>query len=61
VYAVSRMRKRNGEKVPFHDKEQVGTLLKKYAVVLDNDTLYDGTFVYHMGLADYFGSSIKDE
>jgi len=60
-YAVSLIRKKDGQKVSFLDKKEVESLLKKHSVTLENDTLYDGTFVYHMGLADYFGSSIKDE
>lgn len=60
-YAVSSMRKKNNEKITMQTKEQVEQILKKYAVSLDNNTLYDAVFTYHMGLADYFGSSIKDE
>lgn len=60
-FAVSRMRKKNGEKVAQQGKEQVESLLRKYGITVENDTLYDAAFVYHMGLADYYGSSIKDE
>jgi len=64
-HAVSLMRKRDSAgkavKVQVHTKEQVTDILKRHGVELENDTLYDGAFVYHMGLADYFGSSVPDE
>lgn len=64
-YAVSLMEKRgtNGNKirVETHTKEYVNDMLKKYGIELENNTLYDGAFVFHMGLADYLGSSISDE
>lgn len=60
-YAVSKMVQRNRQKVSFKDKKEVESLLKRYSITLENDTLYDAVYVYHMGLADYYGSSIKDE
>lgn len=60
-YAVSQMRKRDGSKITLKTKQEVEVILTKNNVALDNDTLYDGAFVYHMGMADYFGSSILDE
>lgn len=60
-YAVSLMRKKDGSKVTAKTKQEVKDILGKHNISLENDTLYDGVFVYHMGLADYFGSSIVDE
>lgn len=64
-YAVSMMTKKNSSgkevKITQQTKEFVHQLLKRYSITLENDTLYDAAFVYHMGFADYFGSSIKDE
>lgn len=60
-YAVSLMKKRDNSTLTLVPKENVMEILKKHGVTLDNDTLYDAAFVYHMGLADYFGSSIVDE
>ena len=64
-YAVSLMRKRDatGKEVPIQQqsKEQVNQVLAKYGIDLENDILYDAAFVFHMGMADYLGSSIPDE
>jgi len=65
TYAVSKMRKRDGAgkeaAIACLTREQVLDTLKKHGVALDNDTMYDGAFVYHMGVADYLGSSVPDE
>lgn len=60
-WAISKMKDRNGNKVPMKTKEQVDTILKNNAVQLENDYGYDAVFVMHMGLSDYMGSSISDE
>jgi len=64
-YAVSLMMKKDqsGKGVGMNPstKEYVDDVLKKYGVGLENDTLYDGAFVFNMGMADYLGSSISDE
>jgi len=60
-YAVGMMRKRDNTPVALSSKENVMEILKRHGVSLENDTLYDAAFVYHMGLADYYGSSIADE
>lgn len=65
-YAVSKMRKRNpssgkAEKIEMHTKEQVEDILKKYNVTLENNINYNFVYVFHMGLADYYKSSIADE
>lgn len=60
-WAVSKMRDRNGNKVPMKTLEQVDSILKANNVELKNDVAYDKAYVMHMGLADYLGSSITDE
>ena len=60
-WAISKMKDRNGNKIPVRTKEQVETMLKASGVELENDYGYDAVFVMHMGLSDYLGSSITDE
>ena len=60
-WAVSKMRDRNKNKVPMKSKEEVDAILKRNNVEVGNDIGYDSVFVMHMGLSDYFGSSITDE
>lgn len=42
-------------------KDEVTEVLKKYGVVLENNSGYDFVYVFHMALADFMGSSINDE
>jgi len=60
-WAVSKMRDRNGNKIPIRTKEQIDNILKANNVEIENDYGYDKVFVYHMGMSDYMGSSITDE
>ena len=60
-WAVSRMESREGKPVEMKTKEYVENVLATYDVKLKNDYGYDKVFVYHMGVSDYLGSSIKDE
>ena len=60
-WAVSNMRDRNGASIPKKTKEQVDNILATYGVRLENNKAYDAVYVYHMGVADYLGSSIIDE
>lgn len=60
-WAISKMRDRNGNKIPMKTKDQVETTLKASGVELQNDYGYDAVFVMHMGLSDYLGSSITDD
>ena len=60
-WAVSRMRDRNGKKVEMRSKEQVLSAMKNYGIELQNDKGYDAVFVYHMGLSDFYGSSIPND
>ena len=52
---------RSGNKVQMKSKDEVETILKRNNVEINNDQGYDKVFVMHMGLSDYFGSSIVDE
>lgn len=65
LYAQSLMYKKDaaGKETPVKalSKSQVKEILEKHDVVLKNDILYDSLYVYHMGVADYLGSSIPDE
>lgn len=60
-WAVSHMESREGKPVEMRTKEYVENVLATYGVKLKNDHGYDKVFVYHMGVSDYLGSSIKDE
>ena len=60
-WAVSKMRDRNNKKLTIKSKEQVDSILRAYNIELENDYGYDSVFVMHMGLSDYYGSSIVDE
>lgn len=60
-FAVKKMRDRNGNKLQMKTKEQVDTILKASNVELEHDYGYDAVFVMHMGLSDYYGSSVIDE
>lgn len=65
-FAVSKMKKYNPttgkkEKVELLSKDAVEDILRKYGITLEHATLYDHVYVYHMGLADYYKSSLPDE
>ena len=60
-WAVSMMRDRNGNPVQPKPKEFVTEFLKNHGVTLENDKGYDAPYVFHMGRADYYGSSITDD
>lgn len=63
VPKMYKINKANGAKVYMQpmQREQYDTVMKRHGVTLDNDILYDGMYVYSMGMADFFGSSITDE
>ena len=64
-WAVSRMYKRNSldKKIPIQswNKDSVDKLLNKYGVTIENKIGYDYVFAANMCIADYYGSSIRDE
>ena len=59
-FAVSFMKKK-GKPLELTTKAQVDQILNKYSVKLENDVLYDATYIANMAKADFYGSSIKDE
>lgn len=64
-FAVSKMFKKDAsgkeEKIHPVEKDKVLEMLKKYNVQLENDTLYDSTYLYSMIQSDFYGKSIKTE
>lgn len=60
-WAVSMMYKENGDGIKPITRQEYEDKLKYFNISLDNDVLYDGMYVYCMGLADFFGSVIEDE
>lgn len=60
-FAVSNMYKTGGQKVQPITKSTFDNKMKQYGVVLDNNVLYDGCYVWSMCEADFLGSSIIDE
>lgn len=59
--AVEGMKKKDGSKVQFLEKEAVMELLRKQGVTLEHDNGYNGTYAYHMALADFYGKSLEDD
>lgn len=60
-YAAKCMVDRNGNKAPIISKEDLTGKLKAHNINIDNSVLYDANYVYSMGIADFYGSSIVDE
>lgn len=63
-FAVSFMyKKADGSKVKLnpYTKNEVDNMLKLQGIQLENNQLYDATYVANMCKADFLGSSIKDE
>ena len=60
-WAVSMMRDRNGNKMSPVEKAQATDVLKANGITIDRDKGYDAPYVWMMGKADYFGSSIADD
>ena len=65
-FAVSMMSKRDagtGKSVPqdMVSKEDVDAMLVKHGINLDNDCMYDATYVANMLMSDMYKSSITDE
>ena len=60
-FAVSKMKSREGNKITPIDKEQFEETMNRYSIKLNNDVLYDALYVFHMGRADFYKSSIPDE
>lgn len=64
-FAVSKMYKKNRdgkeEKIEPVEKDKVDEILKRYNITLENDVMYDSTYLYSMIMADFFGKSIPNE
>lgn len=65
-YAVKMMRRKNNvtgkeEQIEPYTKDQCEQLLQKYGIKLENDVLYNSTFVLNMAKAYFYKSSIEDE
>lgn len=65
-FAVSMMSKREvgtGKSVPLEmvSKDDVEAILTKHNVKLENDCMYDSTYVANMLMSDMYKSSIPDE
>lgn len=65
-FAVSKMykmNKANGKemKVEPVTKETFDSMMSKYGIVLENDSMHDGVYVWTMAASDFLGSSVTDE
>ncbi|MBQ0089926.1 MAG: hypothetical protein KBT27_11425 [Prevotellaceae bacterium] len=65
-FAVSKMKKKSQssgkpERIDPYSKDEVMDLLERHGIKLDNDVMYDSTFVANMCKADYLKSSVPDE
>lgn len=60
-FALSLMTDRNGNKVQSQTKEQVTQWLQSNGITISNSKGWDVPYVYAMGKADYYGSSIPDD
>ena len=63
-FSVSKMFKKNKdgkeEKIEPVEKEKVQEMLKKYNITLENDEMYDSTYLYSMAMADYMGTAFDE-
>lgn len=63
-FAVSKMYKKdsNGkmEKIEPVEKDKVQEVLKKHGITLENDEMYDSTYLYSMAMADYIGTAFDE-
>lgn len=60
-YAVKNMYKQGGAKVETIEKEKVQEMFKKHNITLENDNMYDSTYLYAMAQADFVGKAFNDE
>lgn len=66
TFAVENMYKKmpnsdKKERIQPVEKSKVEELLKKYNLTLENDNMYDATYVYSMGISDYMGTAFPTE
>lgn len=61
-WAVGMMRDRNDKKVDVIDRKRLDELFTQFGITLKrNEGYYDPMYVWCMGRADYFGSSVPDD
>lgn len=60
-FAVSNMYKAGNQRIMPVTKEQFENKMRQHGIVIENDFLYDGCYVWSMCAADFLGSSITDE
>ena len=60
-WAVSMMYKEDGSRITPITKDTFEDKLNQYGIILENNTLYDGMYVYSMASSDFYGSSLADE
>ena len=60
-FAVSNMYKENNQKIQPVTKEIFDNKMRQYGIMLENDVLYDGCYVWSMCAADFLGKSVIDE
>lgn len=63
-FAVSKMYKKDSNdkmvKIEPVEKEKVQEILKKHGITLENDEMYDSTYLYSMAMADYIGTAFDE-
>lgn len=63
-FAVSKMFKKTKdgkeEKIEPVEKEKVYEMLKKHNIMLENDEMYDSTYLYSMAMSDYIGTAFDE-
>lgn len=63
-FAVSKMFKKTKdgkeEKIEPTEKEKVHEMLKKHNIMLENDEMYDSTYLYSMAMSDYIGTAFDE-
>ena len=49
------------EKIQPVEKEKVDELLKKYNITLENNEMYDATYLYSMAMSDFMGNAFDEQ
>ena len=60
-FAVGMMRDRKGNKIEMTKKDDLERKLKENGISIENNVMYDGSYVFSMCMSDFMGSSIEDE
>ena len=60
-FAVGMMRDRKGNKVEMTKKDDLERKLKENGISIENNVMYDGSYIFSMCMSDFMGSSIEDE